>query len=101
LEVNNILQGGYFKTELTLSSTLPEGEWIKRQEEVQKEENKKDEYNKSVIILAVPDGGVVIGDIIAPELGLKLDVIVSRKIGAPFNPELAIGAVISRIAIFK
>jgi hypothetical protein len=32
---------------------LPEGEWIKRQEEVQKEENKKDEYNKSVIILAV------------------------------------------------
>jgi putative phosphoribosyl transferase len=36
---------------------------------------------------------VVIGDIIASTLNRKLDIIVSRKIGAPDNPELAIGAV--------
>lgn len=45
------------------------------------------------VILAIPRGGVVTGDVIAVELGVKLDVIVSKKIGAPHNPELAIGAV--------
>lgn len=45
------------------------------------------------VILAIPRGGVVTGDVIAKTLGLSLDIIVSRKIGAPFNPELAIGAV--------
>ena len=41
--------------------------------------------------MAIPRGGIIIGDVIASELGAKLDVVVSRKIGAPFNPELAIG----------
>ena len=50
---------------------------------------KKDEP----IILAIPRGGVITGDVIASELGAKLDVIVSKKVGAPDNPELAIGAV--------
>ena len=46
------------------------------------------------VILAIPRGGVVTGDVIAKTLGLSLDIIVSRKIGAPYNPELAIGAVV-------
>jgi putative phosphoribosyl transferase len=50
-------------------------------------------YNNTVIILAIPRGGVVVGDVIASMLGVKLDIIISRKIGAPDNPELAIGAV--------
>lgn len=45
------------------------------------------------VILAIPRGGVVTGDVIAKELGARLDIIVSRKIGAPYNPELAVGAV--------
>ena len=45
------------------------------------------------VILAIPRGGVVTGDVLANMLGVKLDIIVSRKIGAPNNPELAIGAV--------
>lgn len=45
------------------------------------------------IILAIPRGGVVTGGVIASELGAKLDIIVSRKVGAPHNQELAIGAV--------
>ena len=45
------------------------------------------------VILAIPRGGAITGDIIAKELGSRLDIIVSRKVGAPDNPELAIGAV--------
>ncbi|NAL77596.1 phosphoribosyltransferase [Nitrososphaera sp. AFS] len=47
----------------------------------------------SVTVLAIPRGGVVIGDIVATKLDAKLDIIVSRKIGAPSNEEFAIGAV--------
>lgn len=46
------------------------------------------------IILAIPRGGVIVADAIASFLGCKLDIIVSRKIGAPDNSELAIGAVL-------
>ena len=46
------------------------------------------------IILAIPRGGVVVADAVASFLGCKLDIIVSRKIGAPFNSELAVGAVL-------
>jgi putative phosphoribosyl transferase len=45
------------------------------------------------IVLAIPRGGVVVGYEIAKTLNLPLDVIIPRKIGAPDNPELAIGAV--------
>jgi putative phosphoribosyl transferase len=52
------------------------------------------DINKSnTIILAIPRGGVVTGDVLASVLELNLDIIVSRKIGAPENPELAAGAV--------
>jgi predicted phosphoribosyltransferase len=45
------------------------------------------------IVLALPRGGVLVGYEIARALGLPLDVILTRKIGAPFNPEYAIGVV--------
>jgi putative phosphoribosyl transferase len=45
------------------------------------------------LVLAIPRGGVVVGYEIAIALNLPLDVIIPRKIGAPGNPELAIGAV--------
>jgi predicted phosphoribosyltransferase len=48
---------------------------------------------KNAIILAIPRGGVIIGYEIAKALRLPLDVIIPHKIGAPGNPELAIGAV--------
>ncbi len=48
---------------------------------------------KEGMVLAIPRGGVVVGYEIASVLNFKLDVIVPRKIGAPGNPELAIGAV--------
>lgn len=47
------------------------------------------------IVLAIPRGGVVVGYEVAKELRLELDVIVPRKIPAPQQEELAIGAVAS------
>lgn len=49
--------------------------------------------NEKPIILALPRGGVVLGYEVAKALKAPLDVIVSRKIGAPFNPEYGIGAI--------
>lgn len=50
-------------------------------------------HDQNVIVLGVPRGGVSVAVPIAVELGAPLDVIVARKIGAPGNPEFAIGAV--------
>jgi putative phosphoribosyl transferase len=49
--------------------------------------------SKKAIVLAVPRGGVVVGYEVAKELGVPLDIFITKKIGAPNNPELAIGAV--------
>ena len=51
------------------------------------------------IVLAIPRGGVIVGDVVARELGAALDVVVPRKVGAPGNPELAIGAVAPGIRV--
>ena len=54
----------------------------------------------NIVIVGIPRGGVIIADIIASKLGAKLDIVVSRKIGAPDNPELAIGAVMPNGSYF-
>jgi predicted phosphoribosyltransferase len=43
-------------------------------------------------VLAIPRGGVVTGAVLARALGAELDVVLSRKLRAPGQPELAIGA---------
>lgn len=48
---------------------------------------------ENCIVLAIPRGGVVVGYEVAKHLGSPLDVIVPRKLGAPGQPELAVGAV--------
>ena len=45
------------------------------------------------VVLGLPRGGVVVAAALARELALPLDVFVVRKLGAPSQPELAIGAV--------
>ncbi|MEY3194824.1 MAG: hypothetical protein RIQ78_921 [Bacteroidota bacterium] len=49
--------------------------------------------NRDGVILAVPRGGVEVGYMVAKELGLPLEVVLSKKISHPTNPEFAIGAV--------
>lgn len=46
-----------------------------------------------VIVFALPRGGVVLGVEIAEKLDAPLDLVITKKIGHPFNSEYAIGAV--------
>ncbi len=47
---------------------------------------------KDTIVIALPRGGVVVGYDISLALRLPLDVFITRKLGMPLNPELAMGA---------
>jgi putative phosphoribosyl transferase len=49
--------------------------------------------DQSPVVLALPRGGVAIGFEVARMLKAPLDLVLVRKIGAPFQPELALGAV--------
>jgi predicted phosphoribosyltransferase len=45
------------------------------------------------VVLAIPRGGLPVGQPVADRLGVPLGVVVASKIGAPGNPEYALGAV--------
>jgi putative phosphoribosyl transferase len=48
---------------------------------------------KDVVVLGIPRGGVVVAYEVAKALGAPLDVVITRKIEAPGEPEFALGAV--------
>ena len=48
---------------------------------------------ENMLVLALPRGGVVTGVEIAKRLSAPLDVLIVRKIGHPWQPELAVGAI--------
>jgi len=52
-----------------------------------------DLFGRDGVVLAIPRGGAVVGGVLARSLGWPLDLVIPRKIGAPQNPELAVGAV--------
>ena len=55
-----------------------------------------DYKDRDVVVLALPRGGVPVAYEIARELGAPLDVFVVRKLGVPWQPELAMGAIAGR-----
>jgi putative phosphoribosyl transferase len=50
-------------------------------------------------VLAIPRGGLVVAAPVARQLGAPLDVVIPRKLGAPGNPELAVGAVAPGVTV--
>ena len=48
---------------------------------------------KNPLVLAIPRGAVPMARLLADVLGGELDVVLVRKLGAPMNPELAVGSV--------
>jgi putative phosphoribosyl transferase len=48
---------------------------------------------QDVVVLAIPRGGVEVGAEVARAHGWPLDTVIPRKIGAPGNPELGLGAI--------
>jgi predicted phosphoribosyltransferase len=55
---------------------------------------------KNVVVLGIPRGGIIIAEEIVSMLVARLDVVLTHKLGAPGNPELAIGAVTEEGRIF-
>jgi putative phosphoribosyl transferase len=49
---------------------------------------------ENTLLLGIPRGGLVVADEVAKALSAILDVIISRKLRAPYQPELGIGAVV-------
>ncbi len=56
-------------------------------------ERLRDEHLVRPLVLAIPRGGVEVGAALARGLGVELDVVLARKLRAPHQPELALGAV--------
>lgn len=48
---------------------------------------------RNPLILAIPRGAVPMGKVLAERLGGELDIVLVHKLGAPFDPEFAIGAI--------
>lgn len=48
---------------------------------------------KNALVLGIPRGGIVIAREISSALEARLDIVLTHKLGAPGNPELAIGAI--------
>jgi putative phosphoribosyl transferase len=49
--------------------------------------------DEDLLVLGIPNGGVLVAAEVARRLNAELDIVVARKLGAPLQPELAIGAV--------
>lgn len=60
----------------------------------------KDYHGQNTVVLGIPRGGVIIAQQIAVELEANLDIVLAHKLGAPGNPELAIGAVCENGKLF-
>lgn len=56
--------------------------------------------DKPVVVMGIPRGGLVVAAPVARALNARLDLIVLKKLGAPGQPELAIGAVTERGTVF-
>lgn len=54
-----------------------------------------DQAGPDVVVVGLPRGGVPVAYEVARALGAPLDVFVVRKLGVPFQPELAMGAIAS------
>jgi putative phosphoribosyl transferase len=57
------------------------------------EEVKQRLGDEDVVVVGLPRGGVPVAFEVARELGAPLDVIVVRKLGVPYQPELGMGAI--------
>jgi putative phosphoribosyl transferase len=55
--------------------------------------------DEDVVVLGIPRGGVEVAAVVAAALQAPLDVVIPRKVGAPGNPELGLGAVAEDVEV--
>jgi len=53
------------------------------------------------VVLGIPRGGVIVAERVASVLGWPLGIVVTKKLGAPGNPELGIGAVAPGVRVLE
>ncbi len=63
-------------------------------------EHLRDTRGESPVVLALPRGGVPVGYEVATALGAPLEVLVARKLGVPWRPELGMGAIAEGGALY-
>lgn len=51
------------------------------------------EAKSDIVIFGLPRGGLIVAEIIAKKLSCNLDMVLTKRLRAPYNEELAIGAV--------
>jgi len=56
---------------------------------------RRDYKDQDTLVLGIPRGGLVVADEVAKTLSATLDVIIARKLRAPYHPELGIGAIVN------
>lgn len=49
--------------------------------------------SQNAVVLGIPRGGVIVAQEVAAALGAPLDVVITRKLGSPWHPEYAVGAI--------
>ena len=54
---------------------------------------KKNQNDNKFIVVCIPRGGVIVGDVIARNFGFNLDIILPKRLLSPVNKELTIGSV--------
>jgi predicted phosphoribosyltransferase len=64
-----------------------------------KKDLKMKQYDK-FIVLCIPRGGIIVGDVIAKNLGCLLDIIIPVRLLSPINKELSIGSVMKDGTIY-
>jgi putative phosphoribosyl transferase len=60
-----------------------------------------DAVTAPAVALGIPRGGVVVAARVADRLGWPLGIVVTKKLGAPGNPELGVGAVASGVRVLE
>ena len=63
-------------------------------------EQLKELKGKNALVLGIPRGGIIVAREIASKLDAELDIALSRKIGSPADPEVAVGAVAENGELF-
>ena len=58
------------------------------------------ERRESTTVLGIPRGGVIVADLVTKKMSCRFDIIIPRKLRAPHNEELAIGAVMGDGSIY-
>ena len=56
--------------------------------------------DKKVVVLGVPRGGIIVARALASKIYAELDIVLARKLGAPGQPELAMGALAEDGTVF-